>query len=65
MINQELLNKLRHMKMHGFIEALEEQDNNHSYRELDFKERLKLLIDREFNKRQHGRLQRIISQAKF
>lgn len=65
MINQEILNKLRHMKMHGFAEALEEQDNNHSYRELDFNERLNLLVDREFNKRQHVRLQRIISQAKF
>ena len=65
MINQELINKLRYMKMHGFVEALEEQDTNHSFRELDFNERLNILVDREFNKRQHGRLERLINQAKF
>jgi len=65
MINQEMLNKLRHMKMHGFVEALEEQDEDYGYQELDFIERLNLLVDREFNKRQHGRLQRLINQAKF
>lgn len=65
MLNQELLNKLRHMKMTGLAEALEQQDQNPGYEELGFHERLNLLVDWEYSKRQHNQLQRLINQAKF
>ena len=65
MLNQELLNKLKHMKMTGLAEALEQQDQDPGYEELGFHERLNLLVDWEYSKRQHNHLQRLISQAKF
>ena len=33
MLNQELLNKLRHMKMTGMAEALEQQEQDPGYEE--------------------------------
>ena len=65
MLNQEMLNKLRHMKMTGMTEALEHQEQDPSYNELTFHERLNLMVDWEYSKRQHSRLQRLINQAKF
>ena len=65
MLNQEMMNKLRHMKMTGMAEALEQQNQEPSYEELGFHERLNLLVDCEYTKRQHNRLQRLINQAKF
>lgn len=60
MLNQETLNKLKHMKLTGMVEALEQQEVDSSYREMSFQERLGLLVDWEFSKRQHSRLQRLI-----
>ncbi len=65
MLNQETLNKLNHMKLTGMVEALNQQEIDPSYREMGFQERLGLLVDWEFNKRQHNRLQRLIRSAKF
>ncbi len=65
MLNQEMLNKLRYMKMTGMAEALEHQEQQQGFEELSFHERLNLLIDCEYTKRQHNRLQRLINQAKF
>lgn len=42
MLNQELLSKLRQMKMTGLAEVLEHQDQNQGYEELGFHERLNL-----------------------
>ncbi len=65
MLNQETLNKLNHMKLTGMVEARKQQEMDPSYREMDFQERIGLLVDWEFNKRQHNRLQRLIRSAKF
>lgn len=65
MLNHETVNKLKHMKLTGMVEALQEQDNNSAYQEMEFHDRLALLVDWEFNKRQHSRLQRLINLARF
>lgn len=65
MLNQETLNKLKHMKMTGMVEALRQQETNPSYQEMNFQERLGLLVDWEFSKRQHNRLQRLVRSARF
>ncbi|NLB17637.1 MAG: ATP-binding protein [Syntrophomonadaceae bacterium] len=65
MLNQETLNKLKHMKLTGMVEALAQQESNPSHQEMSFQERLGLLVDWEFNKCQHNRLKRLISSAKF
>ena len=65
MLSNETMNKLRHMKLTGIADALEEQEDALNYREMDFNDRLGLLVDREFSKRQHNRLQRLVNGAKF
>ena len=65
MLSQETLHKLKHMKMTGMVEALEQQEADPAYQEMGFQERLGLLVDWEFTRRQHGRLQRLIHAAKF
>lgn len=65
MLNHETLNKLRHMKLTGMVEALQQQDAQSGYQEMSFQERLGLLVDWEFSKRQHSRLERLMHLAKF
>lgn len=65
MLMNETMNKLKSMKLTGFVEALQQQEEQLGYREMDFHQRLGLLVDWEFSKRQHSRLDRLINQAKF
>jgi IstB-like ATP binding N-terminal. len=65
MLNNETMNKLRHMKLSGFIESLEQQENSADYREIDFNERFGLLVDCEFCKRQHNRLAALLQELNF
>ncbi len=65
MLSQETLNKLRYMKMTGMVEALAQQEADLAYQEMSFQERLGLLVDWEYSRRQHNRLQRLIRAAKF
>ncbi len=65
MFSQETLNKLRYMKMTGMVEALEQQEADLAYQEMGFQERLGLVVDWEYSRRQHSRLQRLIRAAKF
>ncbi len=65
MLNQETVNKLRNMKLSGMVDALQQQEGSQSYQEMGFHDRLALLVDWEFNRRQHNRLQRIINLARF
>lgn len=63
MLDHETVNKLRYMKLTGIAEALKEQHDDDAYQEMGFRDRFALLVDREFCKRQHGRLQRLINGA--
>ncbi len=65
MLSQETLNKLKYMKMTGMVEALEQQEADLAYQEMNFQDRLGLVVDWEFSRRQHSRLQRLIRSAKF
>lgn len=65
MLINETIEKLKSMRLPGFVEALEEQNDFSSFQELSFEERLGLLVDREFSKRKSNRIQRLIQQAKF
>ena len=60
------INRLRSMKMNAFASELERQlaDNN-GYNQLGFEERLALLVDSEWNRRQDNKLTRFIRNARF
>lgn len=51
MLIHETIEKLKRLRLPGFVEALEEQQQISSYQELSFEERLGLLVDRELDKR--------------
>jgi DNA replication protein DnaC len=65
MLDHETMNKLKYMKLTGMADALLQQENEPAYLEMGFHERFGLLVDWEFNKRQHSRLQRLIHSAMF
>jgi DNA replication protein DnaC len=65
MLTQPLLDKLSHLKLTGFRQALETQLASPQYAELSFEERLGLLLDVEVTRRTHNSLKRRIRAAQF
>lgn len=65
MLLNETIEKLRILKLSGFAEALEKQENISSYQELSFEDRLGLLLDCEISRRKSNKVERLIRQAKF
>jgi len=64
MINQSTLETLRKMKLSSMASTLEEQFNDaEKYKDLGFEERLGLLVDAEWNRRQKNKLKRGIEKA--
>ena len=65
MINNTI-ERLRTMKMNSFASELERQmEDKDSYSQLGFEERLTLLVDSEWNRRQDNKLTRFIRNARF
>ena len=66
MINQSTIDSLKAMKLTAMATELEHQLEDASiYRTLGFEERLGLLVDAEWNKRQANKLARYIKNAHF
>ena len=65
MLIHPTLEKLRALRLTGMAEALEEQLNNPEFQDLDFDERLGLLVDREVTVRHNRRLHTRLKQAQF
>ncbi len=65
MLTHPTLNKLRELRLAGMAEALEEQLNTPDVQDLQFEERLGLLVDREASVRHNRRLHTRLKQAQF
>ncbi len=65
MLQQPLLDKLSALRLSGLRQGLEEQAQSPHYAELPFEERLALLIDREWVRRENARLSRGLRLARF
>jgi len=66
MINQSTIDTLRQMRMGAMAQALEEQLlDQETYGQLGFEDRLGLLVDAEWSKRQSNKLNRYIKNAQF
>ena len=66
MIDNSTLERLREMKMNGFAAELENQlKDNGTYTNLSFEERLGLLVDAEWNRRQNNKFNRLLHTARF
>ncbi len=60
------IERLRAMKMNALASELERQiEDADSYKQLGFEDRLTLLVDAEWNRRQNNKLDRYIRNAKF
>ena len=65
MLNQQTLEKLRALRLHGMAEAFRTQSEQTGITELSFEERFALLVDQQWNWRQNRALERRLSQAKL
>ena len=60
------IERLRSMKMSAFADDLERQlEDSSNYNQLEFEDRLSLLVDSEWNRRQNNKLRRFIRNARF
>lgn len=65
MLQQPLHDKLSALRLPGFRQALEEQSASSHYTDLTFEDRLGMLVDREWQRRQNARLSKGIREAHF
>jgi len=65
MLNQQTLEKLRALRLHGMAEAFRAQSEQTDISELSFEKRFALLVDQQWNWRQNRALERRLSQAKL
>jgi len=64
-MKQETIEKLKSFHLNGFVQALREQDESTSYKDLSFDERLSFLVDTEFLRRKNNRIQATLRFAKL
>jgi DNA replication protein DnaC len=65
MLNQQTLEKLHALRLHGMAAAFRAQSEQAGISELSFEERFALLVDQQWNWRQNRALERRLSQAKL
>jgi DNA replication protein DnaC len=65
MLQQPMKEKLHALKLQGMVEALEYQEQDEATRELNFLDRLALLVDQQWNWRQNQALTRRVMAARL
>src|SRR5271163_311390 len=65
MLKQPMIEKLLAMRLHGMAESLKTQEQDPAARELSFLERLRLLVDQQWNWRENQALGRRLKNAKL
>jgi DNA replication protein DnaC len=65
MLNNQTIEKLKGLKLTGMLKALDEQMSMPAISELDFWERLALMVDREILERENRRLKTRLKSAKL
>lgn len=65
MLEQPMMDKLAAMRLHGMMDALQQQHKDPGIGELSFLERLALLVDHQWNWRQNQALARRLQAAKL
>lgn len=66
MLNASTITNLKAMRFTAMANELEKQlADPHTYESLDFEERVALIVDAEWNRRQQNKLKKLIKQASF
>lgn len=64
-MNQQTVEKLRALRLNGFLQAIEEQKESRQYDDLGFEDRLALLVERECLRRNNQRLELRLKNARL
>lgn len=64
-MRQQTIHKLTQMRLSGMVDALDEQLQSTSHQQLSFDERLAMLVDREFLRREENNRKRKLKSAKL
>ena len=62
---QQAIEKLREMRLRGFIDAVREQLESSQYQQLSFDERFSMIVEREYLDRKTRRMKRAITRAQL
>lgn len=62
-MKEQTINKLREMKLQGFMLAYKEQETNSQYQDMTFEDRFSLLVEKEHLRRANNLLKRIRKSA--
>ena len=65
MLTQTTITKLREMRLSVMVNSLKDQMADPQFQNMDFEDRLGLLVDAEWNARKNNHLQKLIRQAAF
>ena len=65
MTQQTTIDMLRAMRMSAMAAELEKQLGDSAFRELGFEDRLGLLVNAEWNRRQSNKVERLLRMARF
>lgn len=63
MLNNATIDKLLNMRLKVMADAYIVQEQDPSYREMDFSERLAMLVDAQYNQRRDNRMKRLVKDA--
>jgi DNA replication protein DnaC len=65
MLNENTVMKLYEMRLRGMAEAMNNQMNDKEFEQMPFEDRIGLIIDAEYNRRQNNRMDRLIKEAGY
>ena len=65
MTNDQTLEKLKQMRLHGMVQSLESLNHNQNHQDLSFSERLTLLVDHEWVYRENRKIKRLLQGGQF
>ena len=55
-MNEQTLEKLRELRLTGFVAGLSEQAESASYADMSFEDRFSFLVEKEYLRRQNNRI---------
>lgn len=64
-MKQETIEKLKKLRLEGFVQAIKEQDESAKYIEMSFEDRLAFLVDSEYLRRKNNRIRAALRLAKL
>ena len=63
MLNNATIDKLLNMRLKVMADSYIVQEQDPSYRDMDFSERLAMLVDAQYNQRRDNRMKRLVKEA--